>query len=136
MSSINLTGALIAGPSSGGETFPGSSLTVPLSFVDGAKTAGAATGILTKTVASPSPAYAALSGVGPAETVTQGSFLYFKGRGSFVLRLTTDDGSGGTVVTMVPVQGMLMIEFPTIRALELLEVQGSGLIEYFVSGAT
>lgn len=135
MSALNLTGALTAGPSSGGETFPGTSMQVPLAFAEGSKTLGAATGILTKTISSPA-AYVALTGVGALNTVTQGSFLYFKGRGTFLLRLTTDDGVGGTVVSVVPVQGMLMVEFPTTRPLELLEVQGSGLIEYFVSGAS
>ncbi len=135
MGTISLSGILVAGPSSGGDVFPGSSFQVPLSFGDGSKQFGVATGILTQQIASPS-AFHGLAGVGAGGVVTQGAFLYFKTRASMLLRLTVDDGAGGVETSVVPVQGIFVLEFSTSRPLELLEVQGSGPVEYFVSGAS
>lgn len=134
MGTVDFSGVLAAGPSASG-AFPGAALNVPLSFGGGPKQFGAATGILTRNVSSPS-SFATLDGVGATATVTQGTLLYFKTQSAMVLRLTTDDGVGGTATASVPVQGLFVLEFPTTRPLELLEVQGSGLIEYFVCGAT
>lgn len=133
MGQIDLQGALIGGPPSGGDTFPASTFSVPLRMRTTPKGFGVATGVLTRLVASPA-AFVALSGVGSGDTVTQADVLYFKPSGPVDLRLTTDDGVGGNVVAVVPIDGITMIEFPTSKFLKLLEVQGSATVEYFASG--
>lgn len=137
MGQIQLSGQMLAGPPSAGEQFPGSTFSVPLAFKDGSqKGFQVASGILTRNINTPAPAFAALQGVGPDDTVTQGNTLYFKCDNPVVLRLTTDDGSGGQATELVPVHGLLIREFPSLRPLELLEVQGNSKVEYFVSGAS
>jgi len=134
MGQISISGALEGGPPAGAETFPASKFLTPLSLRESAKQFGVATGVLTRNLQVAAPAFATLDGVGPAATVTQGDFLYFKCDGQLVLRLTTDDGGGGQDVQTVPVHGLAVLEFPTTRPLELLEAQGTGKIEYLVSG--
>lgn len=75
-----------------------------------------------------------LDGVGPTESVTQGSFLYMRTNGTMLFRLTTNDPNGSPVVSVIPVSGLMVIEFPSPNYLSLLEAQGSGTVEYFVSG--
>jgi hypothetical protein len=101
---------------------------------DGSKSFNAATGILCYTLASPSPAYQTLEGVGPGRTVPKGNFLYFKTTSQVQLRLTTDDGLGGSVLSLLPVYGLVVLEIDDSKYLKLLEAQGSGPIEYLVSG--
>lgn len=82
-------------------------------------------------VSSPS-AYVTLGGVGTGQAVTQASFLYLRTSVAMDLRLTTSDSVD--VVSVHPVDGVLLMEFPAAKYLKLLEVQGSGTLEYFVSG--
>jgi hypothetical protein len=136
MGEIALSGALSGGPPAGaGATFPSARFNVELSTRETKKQFGVATGVLTRVLSSPS-AFVTLDGVGAAATVTQGDFLYFKCDGQLDLRLTQDDGASGTTVQVVPVHGIVILEFPSTKALELLEAQGSGKIEYLVSGQT
>ena len=108
---------------------------IPIGFISGTKQYVPGTGVLTRNVASPG-AFLALDGVGPAATVTQGTFLYFKSNAPVILQLTCDDGLGSTVVIEQPVQGMYMLEFPSSQPLELLKIKGSATIEYLVVGNT
>lgn len=133
MGQIDLQGALFGGPPTGGSTFPAATFSVPLRMSTTPKPFGVATGVLTRNVASPA-AYLTLSGIGAADTVTKGDVLYFKASGAVDLRLTTDDGAGGDVVAIVPVQGIVILEFSSSKYLKLVEVQGSASIEYFMSG--
>lgn len=135
MGKIVLSGTLMAGPPDGSTQFPASQYTVPLAFKGGTElTFGVATGILSRTLNSPSPAFAALQGVGSTDTVTRGQLLYFKSDSPVTLRITTDDGAGAPVVELVPVDGLLIRQFQDTKFLRLLEAQGSGRLEYFVSG--
>lgn len=89
-----------------------------------------------RTIASPA-AFITLSGVGPADSVTQGTFLYVMTDAEITLRITTDDGSGGTTVETpitVPPGLALVRQFPATKPLELLEVKGSGRITYAACG--
>jgi hypothetical protein len=104
-----------------------------LALRDGSKAFNAATGILSYQVNAPS-VYQTLEGVGVGRTVTRGNFLYFKCNTQLSLRLTTDDGVGGSVVSVVPVYGLVVLEIDDAKYLKLLEVLGSGLVEYLVSG--
>ena len=136
MGALTLSGVLQVGPANpvdGG--FPGASENIPIGFISGTKQYVPGTGVLTRNVASPG-AFLALDGVGPAATVTQGTFLYFKSNTPVILQLTCDDGLGSTVVIEQPVQGMYMLEFPSSQPLELLKIKGSATIEYLVVGNT
>jgi hypothetical protein len=83
-------------------------------------------------VNSPS-SFVELDGVGAGNTVTQGTFLYIRTVGAMTIRITQGSG-GGAVVSTLNVQGLYMQEFPAGTPLTLLEAQGVGVIEYFVSG--
>jgi len=125
---------LAAGAQGGScDAFPASSIQIPLAFIEGARPYDAASGILVQNVASPA-AFIPLVGVGPTGPVTQATSLYLKSDGPCVLRLTNDDGGGGTVVQTIPIHGLILVEFPVTQPLELLEIQGEVRIEYFVSG--
>lgn len=98
-----------------------------------AKSYNVATGILQLDINS-TGAYIALPGVGAAPGVTHGDTIYFFTKTALLLRLTTDDGAGGSVLSVLPVNGLLILEFNATRFLKLVEVQGAASIEYFVSG--
>lgn len=134
MGMVTVSGALLAGPPSAGEGFPAMLANAPLSLINSPKQMGVATGVLSRLVNQPSPAFGPLQGVGPTDTVTAGDLLYLKCDGLLILRVTTDDGSGGSVVELNPVHGLYVREFSTVRALKLLEVQGVARCEYFISG--
>lgn len=133
---IKVNGNVIGGPavvSTG--TFPSARFDAIIALRDGSKSFNAATGILSYNVASPGPAYQTLDGVGAARTVVKGNFLYFRTSSQIQLRLTTDDGIGGSVLSILPVYGLLVVEFDDSKFLKLLEAQGSGMVEYLVSGS-
>lgn len=136
MGLIQVSGSIVAGPPNG--TAPcqdRSVLNVALALKGGAgsKSFQVATGILQLTLATNS-AYQTLPGVGAAPAVTHGDTLYFFTSTPILIRLTTDDGSGGSVVSVLPLDGLFIHEFQTAKFLKLLEANGSGAIEYFVSG--
>lgn len=133
MGQLDLQGALIGGPPSGGETFPASTFSVPLRLRTSPKGYGVATGVLSQQIASPA-AYVALSGIGVGGAVTQADTFYFKASGPVDLRVTTDDGAGGDVVAVIPSDGLAVIETPASKYVKLVEVQGNGTVEYFASG--
>jgi len=72
--------------------------------------------------------------LGPAQAVTQANFFYFKSSSAVNLRLTFDDGAGGTTTATVQVSGLFITEVNNSLPLELVEVQGSATVEYFASG--
>lgn len=134
MGQLNLNGQILAGPpQSGGNGFPAASFNVPLQTLQTPKGFQVGTGVLTQIVNSPS-AFVPLNGVATDAAVTQGDFLYLKVNAAVILRITTDDGAGGTNIVEVPVHGVIIMEFPTLNALEVLEVQGTGTVEYLVTG--
>ncbi len=135
MGRVNVTGAVDGGPESASAgVFPAARFMAPLSLKDSSgKQFNAATGVLVRNLQSPS-AFVALDGVGAAATVTQGDFLYLKSDGPLDLRVTTDDGAGGTDVVVEPIHGLYVREFSSTKPLELLEAQGNAKIEYLVTG--
>ncbi len=76
--------------------------------------------------------FAVLDGIGSGEAVTQATFLYVRTSTSMVLRFTT--AGSPDVVAAVPIDGMCAFEFPVGSYLKMVEVQGSGTLEYFASG--
>ena len=134
MGQLRLSGSLDAGPpTSTSESFPASSFSVPLRFRENTKGFSPATGVLTRRLASPG-AFVPLQGVGATDTVTKGTFLYLKSDGLIELRLTTDDGVGGSVVAVLPPSGFFMIELDSTKFLKLLEARGTAVLEYFICG--
>ena len=134
MGQITLSGALLGGPPAGGESFPSSTFSAPLALRSNPKGYNAATGVLQRQVTTAVGVYSALSGVGATDTVTKGNTLYLRSNASLLVRLTTDDGIGGSVVAVLPVSGLCILEFDDSKYLKLIEVSGSALIEYLVSG--
>jgi hypothetical protein len=126
MGTVNLEGSLSAGSGSGDCTFPSMAATATLNTSP--KSYQNATGTLVRLVASP-VAYAVLSGVGVADTVTECDFLYLRTNASVLVRVTQ---SASTKV--LTVSGTLIIEPPTATPITLVEVQGSATVEYFASG--
>jgi len=134
MSSIvNITGALVAGPQSTSDCgFPGGVLNVALALRIPSKPAAVQV-TQVRQLASPS-AYVALDGVGAGEAVTQGNFLYLKTNAPIVIRMTTKVAVGPNLVAEIPVYGLLILEVPDANYILLLEAQGAGTLEYFISG--
>ena len=137
MGQLQLSGNLTSGPPQGSEFSQGRmmiNIALALKGGAGCKAFGSATGVQTRNLNSAN-AYVVLSGIGPDDTVTHGDTLYVFVPQPILVRLTTDDGQGGDVVSVIPVDGLMMIEFNQVRFLKLLEAQGvCNGVEYFVSG--
>jgi hypothetical protein len=131
---LKFEGNLIAGPPSINGDGYGMQVIAPVTLKSAPSSFDAASGVLRRSLSVAAPAWGPLQGVGPTDTVTQGTFLYVRTTSLVLLRLTTNDGAGGTVVELNPVDGLYVREFGSQRPLELLEVQGTATIEYFVSG--
>jgi hypothetical protein len=130
---VTLQGALLAGPPrSSCNGFPAGIVNTQFELRPPNKSAAVSTGMQVRNLNSPS-SYATLSGVGSDDAVTQGSFLYIRTQTSMLFRLTTNDTVD--VVSVIPVDGLCIIEFPAGKYLELLEAQGVGVVEYFASGS-
>jgi hypothetical protein len=107
---------------------------MPLRLRTDPKGYNAATGILQQQIATAAGVYVTLATVGTGGVVTKADTLCLKTNGPVLLRLTTDDGLGGSVVAILPIDGMATLEFNSNRYLKLAEISGSALIEYFASG--
>lgn len=135
-----ITGSLIAGPPEGVSTgFDTMRVNEPLLFTpDGVEGVGfgVGTGILKRNVASPA-AFVALQGVGATDTVTRGKVLYLKTNAPMLIRISNDDGAGGTTTATIPIEGgPMLLRFQAAKFLKLLEVQGSGQLAYLIVGDT
>ena len=133
MGQVQLQGALVGGPPSGGEVFPAALFNVPLKLRTDPKGFGAATGVLQRTITS-ALVYVQLLDVGTGGSVTQANLLYLKSAGPLDVKLTCDDGVGGDVVSEFQIDGMNLQEFSDVRFLKKVEVRGSAQIEFFASG--
>lgn len=135
MGLLTLTGSLQEQPNTLNDgAFPSGVSSLPFTLNTGAspKCANASTGIQHTTVSSPN-SYVTLAGVGPTSTVVQGDTLYLRTTSPMLVRLTFKT-SGADLVSVVPVQGLLMIESSADQYVKLIEVQGSGVVEWFASG--
>lgn len=135
MGQLSLDGSLTGGPPSVSDSsFPASSFQVSLGFADGkTKQFTVASGVLSRLLVSPG-AFVVLTGLGSADSVTQGTALYFKCNADMLLEVTTDDGVGGSVVAVLPVHGVLVLEVTDLKFIKGLRCKGSGPIEYLVAG--
>lgn len=134
MGALALEGSLLAGPPGCGGTFPTASLAEQLALYTSPKPYQAATGVLSRTVNSPA-AFVPLNALGVAGDVTQCDFLYLKSDGPLILRMVQDDGSGsGTITYDMPIQGLVLLEFPSAQPLLGISVKGTARIAYLLSG--
>lgn len=132
---INLSGTLIAGPLGASDCgFPASVDSIPITTSPTQK-AVAETFRTGRSLNSPSPTYVTLEGVGPASTLTKGFFLYLRAQTKINVRISTKADSGPDVVSVLFVQGTLILEFPDANYLTLLEASGVSQIEYLVGGS-
>lgn len=83
---------------------------------------------------SPS-AFVVLSGIGATEAVTQARLLYLRVIVPVEIRLTFQDpGGGADIVSVEPLEGVKLAEYPANGYLKLLEIKGSGSVEYYAAG--
>jgi hypothetical protein len=88
-----------------------------------------------KTNSSAYGTYVTLSGLGATDDVTTADFLYLKTDAPMQVQLTLQNlGGSGTITSVVPVYGMMVLEFPPSGYLTGLSVAGAGDVEYMVSG--
>lgn len=131
---VQLAGTLTLGPTVDGG-FPGSQGSVDIGNAGGSCggiPAGVTTGFQARKMLGTSPTYLALD-VGTGKSVSLALFLYLRTRDNTNVRLTTV-GPSGDVVAVVPVNGLMMLTFPTGKELKLLEVDGTGTVEYMAAG--
>jgi hypothetical protein len=136
---VDFSGSLTLGPASGGSTtFPSSTDTIQLALSQNPKQASVMTGTQSKRLSS-AVAYVTLSGVGGTltviDTVTRCDFLYIRSDSAIKVRLTMVDPAGGAdIVSVLNLQGPIVIEFPTTGYCKLVEAMGVANIEYAASG--
>jgi len=136
MGQAKLQGSFVVGPTVVTDSsFPNGVSTATLATTPDPKPSQVDSGLKVRNLNSPN-AYVALSGVGVTDDVTNGDTFYFRCRSPVLLRLTFYNPlqPGSPVVSVIPVMGTHVCEYPQDRYLTLVEVQGSGQIEYLVSG--
>ncbi len=130
---VTLKGTLLAGPPKAScSKFPGALVSSEFELRPPNKVAAVTTYHVRNLNSAGS--YSGLDGVGSGETVTQATFLWLRIETEMLVRLTFDDGSGGSVVSVLQVGGLLVLEIPPSKFLKLLEAQGVGVVEWFASG--
>lgn len=115
--------------------FPSTFAAAQLGLLPNPKSYDVAAGVLTKTVASPL-AFVPLGVVGPTSQyqVSECLTFYLRSESPFDLRITQDDGIGGSTISTIPVHGTYLQETPELKAITFIEIKGEGLIEYLVAG--
>jgi hypothetical protein len=127
---INLAGALIVGPDTSNTGFPGNETSIPL-IASNNDYAVSDTGLMN--VASDDD-YIPVPGVSEDGPVTNARLLYVRTNGALLIRITTPTAADTPQV--LPVNGLLLMEFPEADPLQLLEVKGTARLEYLVAGQT
>lgn len=126
MGTVNVSGSLICGPSSGSESFPSSQFVAQLQLSSSPKGFQTASGMLTRTFTDAN-SYVAVG------DVPRINFLYARSEGDFSLRLTQEDGDGGSIQRTLWIRGLCVLEFPDQMA-TLIEIASASRVEFFISG--
>jgi len=129
MGQISLAGAVVVGPDGSTVAFPGAETTIPL-VATTSDYAVSSPGLMA--VNSPA-SYVPMAGIGDDGPVTAGRFIYVRTESALLLRLTTTNETTDTVAVL-PVDGLLILEFSADSPLTFLEVKGVSRIEYLVAG--
>jgi hypothetical protein len=115
-------------------TIPSGSVQVPLSTSPNPKPSAKQTRGY-KTSSSAFGTYAALSGVGASDNVATADTLWMRSDAPLQVQLTLQNlGGSGTVTSVVPLNGTMLLEFPFGGYCVGIEVAGAGDIEYIASG--
>lgn len=140
MGNVQINGTLIDAPRDACDApaFPSGSTSVPFGLLGAPCPKGApvSTGAMRINVNSPS-AFVALPGVGGAGPVTKADTVYVRAKaGGFQLRVTFNNPAGSPIVSVIPLAGLFILEPDAAGSFyaELLEIQGSGTVEYLASG--
>lgn len=131
-----LTAQLVSGPAQISDTqFPGAVVNASFGLQPPNKSYNVAVGG-SPVIASPPPTFVAISGIGSSGEVTQATTLYLRtGTNQFLVQLTCSDPlGGGDRVSVIPVVGTMLLEFPSNGYLKGLSVSGSGSLEFWASG--
>lgn len=132
---VAVSGTLQLGPANVSDSsFPAAVVNITLSLKAGDQKIATVSDKGVRLLASPS-VFVDMRCVGPGEAVTKGTLLYVRSSVPMLLRLTTDDGAGGSVLAVIPIDGLYVHEVDQNKFLKLLEAQGQGTIEFLVSGA-
>jgi len=135
---VILDGTLEAGPpavTSG--VFPRGATSLPVQLRSGStgKSAPLQTGDMVTELAS-SGAFVALDGIGTGKSVPKANFLLAQTAVPMQLRLTMKDpGGGADLVSVLPINGPLLVEFDDAGYLKGLEAKGSGTVNWYASGS-
>lgn len=127
---LSLEGNIVLGPQNvceGGG--PQGVLNMPFSIGACACVPAACSASYQKTINAPS-VYVTLPGIGPTDSMANCKFLFVRTNASLRLRLTQ---TGNTVQTL-DVNGLCILQFPSDKALVLLEALGAATIEYVAVG--
>ena len=137
MGIIQVQGALTAGPLNG--TVPsagnGGVLNVALALKGGvgSKPYAIASGLMQYQLqTADATTYQTLPGIGSAPGVLKGDTIYFFATAPILLRLTFDNG-GVDIVSVIPVDGLFLLEVNANKWLKLVEAAGTAGIEYLVT---
>ena len=116
-------------------SFPNTFAATQLALLPNPKSFVVAVGVLTKTFASPA-AFVPFGIVGQTSEyqIKKCSTLYVRTVSEFEIRITSDDGLGGSTIATMPFQGTLLIETPELKPIQFIEIKGEGLVEYLVTG--
>lgn len=130
--SIEISGGLTSGAGCG--CADGAMLDFPFDFP------GSCTGRPYQTITSggrtlvSAVTWVTLPNIGTGGDVARADLFALKCEGTIELELTTDDGVGGTVVSVVPVQGIYFSTFFAPKLLIGVRVRGNSTIKYMASG--
>lgn len=128
-----LTASLIAAPASvSDQQFPSGTVNLTFGLNPNPKQYNVAFGGALNLVNS---SFTAIPGIGAAGEVTQVTTLYVRTAVPMKLQLTMADPDGGAdIVSIVPVNGVLLLEFPSNGYVKALSVKGSGQFEFWAAG--
>lgn len=131
----SLVAALTAGPSAQSDSgsFPGGTTNIPFTLNPPQKAYNVDTGKNLANVQSPN-AYAALGAIGAGGPVTQASLLYLRTVVPVLVQITVLISNAPVVIAGIPVNGLLVLEFPTNQPLTGVAVQGAAQVEYYAAG--
>ena len=114
-------------------TVPAGTTQVPLQLTPPTKQSGVQTH-KKKTLSSPS-SFQVMTGIGATDDVTTADTLYLKADGPIQVQLTMQNPAGGSpIVSVIPLYGSLLLEFPTPGLLTGISLMGSCNVEMLASG--
>jgi len=79
--------------------------------------------------------FVTIPGIGSTGNVTQAVTFYARTTIPMLLQLTfANPGGGSDIVSQIPINGVMLAEYPANGYLKLVQVQGAGQFEWWASG--